>query len=151
TQNSIFSNGGLGIDLGDDGRTANDLGDPDSGANNLQNFPVLTKASLEGSIVIVEGKLNSTPNTFFTLEFFGNDASSPDEGKTYLGSIGVFTDADGNATFTVAFSAGFGDYVTATATDPDHNTSEFSDPAQVHVFATVGDYVWYDSNRNGLQ
>ncbi len=38
--NSIFSNGELGIDLGADGVTPNDVGDGDSGANNLQNFPV---------------------------------------------------------------------------------------------------------------
>src|SRR5439155_2456842 len=35
--NSIHSSGALGINLGVDGHTANDLDDPDTGANNLQN------------------------------------------------------------------------------------------------------------------
>jgi hypothetical protein len=45
--NSIFSNGGLGIDLGGDGRTLNDPGDVDDlsdGPNLLQNFPIIVSA-----------------------------------------------------------------------------------------------------------
>src|SRR5439155_23562524 len=73
--NSIFANGGLGINLGDhDGVTENDLvpGDPDTGANNLQNFPVLTSAVTVGTTTTITGTFNSTPNHNFRIEFFTN-------------------------------------------------------------------------------
>ncbi len=44
--NNIHDNGGLSIDLGGDGRTANDRDDLDSGANFVQNYPVLIRATL---------------------------------------------------------------------------------------------------------
>jgi hypothetical protein len=51
--NSIFSNGGLGIDLGEDGVTANDHCDPDTGPNSLQNYPVATNVtSVDGTTTI---------------------------------------------------------------------------------------------------
>lgn len=45
TDNEIFANEGLGIDLGPSGITPNDPGDPDTGPNNLQNFPTLTSVA----------------------------------------------------------------------------------------------------------
>src|SRR5262249_29422244 len=40
--NSISANAALGIDLNGDGVTFNDLQDPDTGPNTLQNFPVFS-------------------------------------------------------------------------------------------------------------
>src|SRR2546423_10428521 len=51
--NSIFSNGGLGIDLNADGVTPNDLGDGDPGPNNLQNFPILTSVTSGGGTTTI--------------------------------------------------------------------------------------------------
>jgi beta-lactamase superfamily II metal-dependent hydrolase len=129
-RNSIHSNTGLGIDLDPDGVTANDAGDGDTGANNLQNFPVLTSVS-SGS-TFIEGTLNSTPDTEFRLEFFANVACDPSgfgEGETFLGSTMVTTDTIGNANFAVTFPTPVpsGQFITATATDPGNNTSEFSE------------------------
>jgi CSLREA domain-containing protein len=147
-RNSIFENGRhnptfeTGIDLTntfvspkDDGVTANDsnghgaVNDP----NNFQNFPLLTAASVSGASVTISGTLTQSvsPNTTFRIEFF---ASNPDpqggnpEGQTFLGFTNVTTNASGQATFSVTLNANVtgGQTITATATDPSGNTSEFS-------------------------
>jgi hypothetical protein len=126
--NSIFDNAGMGIDLGRDAVTANDEGDADTGANNLQNYPELISVAAGGSAA-VEATLNSTPSSSFTLEFFSNatcDDSGFGEGQTPLGTASVTTDASGLGTATAAFSGVTGTILTATATDADGNTSEFS-------------------------
>jgi trimeric autotransporter adhesin len=134
--NSIFANGNLGINLNGslDGFTGpvtpNDPGDGDGDANGLQNFPVLTSASA-GSSTTVVGTLNSTPNTTFRIEFFASDAADPTgfgEGQTFLDFTTVTTDGNGDASFTVTLQSAvaLGQVVTATATDPAGNTSEYS-------------------------
>ena len=68
--NSIHSNGGgvttLGIELFPLGVTANDTGDGDTGANNLQNFPVLASAVKKGSSTLIAGSINSTAGATLT-------------------------------------------------------------------------------------
>ncbi|HEV8118510.1 MAG TPA: CSLREA domain-containing protein, partial [Thermoanaerobaculia bacterium] len=129
--NSIFSNGALGIDLGAVGVDFNDLGDPDTGANNLQNYPNLASAVSAGGSTTITGSLNSKANTGYRLEFFSSPAADPTahgEGQTFLGSKDVTTGNDGNAPFTAIFAGTLapGAAVTATATSPSGDTSEFS-------------------------
>jgi hypothetical protein len=133
--NSIHSNGGLGIDLGGDGVTPNDPVDTDSGPNNLQNFPVLSRA-LAGATTRLAGTLKAQPNTTFTLDFYASAVADPSgfgEGQRYLGSTVVTTDASSTARFDVVLAAPtvLGEVVAATATDPTGNTSEFSRVALV--------------------
>jgi hypothetical protein len=126
-----FLNSEMGIELDTDGVTANDTDDPDTGPNELQNFPVLTSVTAGTSNTMVGGSLNSIPSTLFRLEFFANPAchaSGNGEGRRFLGFSNVTTDGGGDVGFNLALAglvAG-GDAVTATATDPSGNTSEFS-------------------------
>ncbi|MCM3874812.1 MAG: CSLREA domain-containing protein [Thermoanaerobaculia bacterium] len=135
--NSMFGNGTDSssirppIDLNDDGVTANDPCDADTGPNNLQNFPVITAAPIAAGTVTISGTLNSTASTTFRVEFFSGTVctrSGSGDGRTFLGFLNVTTDALCNAAFaTPALAIPPGETViTATATDPGGNTSEFS-------------------------
>lgn len=126
--NSIRENGGIGIDIESNGVTPNDAGDADTGANLHQNFPVITDARSLNSEVDVT--LNSSPSTTFTIQIFSQalcDASGNGEGSLLLGSFSATTDATGNVSLGVMVPpVNSGEAVTATATDPAGNTSEFS-------------------------
>lgn len=127
-RNSIFGNGLLGIDLGQDGVTPNDTSDSDTGPNNLQNFPILTGAT--SATRIVKGKItNDLPETF-TIDIYASPSCDPTkygEGQKWLGATSASTVANSVGTFSVKVKAfSVGSFITATATDPNGNTSEFS-------------------------
>jgi hypothetical protein len=131
SQNSIYGNGGIGIDLGNTGTpSTNSNGGFHFGPNDLLNYPVLSASTSPG---FVNGSLNSTPLTDFTIEFFSSSTNAPGQGKTYLGSVNVATDKFGNASFIFSFTPTAGNpYLTATATDSTiENTSEFSAPLEL--------------------
>ena len=135
---SVTSNDGLGIDLAvglQSGVTPNDDGDADTGPNGVQNYPILTSAgpSLSAGGTHIVGVLNSTPATTFDIDFYANPAcaSRPQEyleGQEYIGSTQVTTNGSGDATIDVTLPATVenGSRISATATDPGGNTSEFS-------------------------
>src|SRR5205085_522123 len=62
--NSIYGSGGLGIELREQttGVTLNDPGDTDTGANDLQNFPVITGVTRASGSTTITGTLSSEPN-----------------------------------------------------------------------------------------
>jgi hypothetical protein len=134
--NRIWSNGGLGIDIlstreDEYGVNLNDDLDRDEGPNGRQNHPELSLLE-DGSVAV---SLNSTPQQTYRIEFFGNaecDPSGHGEGEVFLDALTLTTDARGNASTTKAFAVFVGqEHITATATDPLGNTSEFSACAQV--------------------
>ncbi len=139
--NSIHSNGGLGIDLGDSGITPNDPGDADTGPNNLQNFPMLSVAE-PGAATHVVGTLNSQADTTFILDFYANTTADPSgygEGQRFLGLLAVLTDSAGDASFDLTLPAAttYGEMITATATASDSSTSEFSAAQLANSLPTV--------------
>jgi CSLREA domain-containing protein len=148
--NSIHDNLATGIDLsntgGPDGVTANDLGDGDSGGNNLQNFPIVSGVTYGAGNTTVDGLLNSTAGTTFDLDFYANPACSNFprdflQGETYIGSGQVTTDGSGNGTFhvTTLDPVTSGSPISVTATDPAGNTSEFSQRLPFSVTPKSGD------------
>jgi len=141
--NSIFSNGRLGIDLWPGSVNSNDNDDLDNTeANNGQNYPVITSASVSGGNVTFSGTLNSNPNSSFRLEFFANESCNANvtgfppeqffgEGRTFIGSTSVNTNASGDASFgplSLGPVPASQTVFTATATNTTTNdTSEFSE------------------------
>ncbi len=140
--NSIFSNAGLGIDLGTLGVTPNDPTDSDFGGNNLQNFPVLTSISSSGGSTTIQGTLKSTPNFTFDIDFYSNAALDPSgngEGALFFGTVQVTANANGDATInaTIPSPLPVGRVITATATSSGGNTSEFSAGDATNAAGTV--------------
>jgi CSLREA domain-containing protein len=129
TQNTIFANAALGLDLAPWGVNLNDPGDGDTGANQRLNYPEFTSASTS----VAEG----TACHGCTVEIFQSDLDSSNhgEGEVLLGSVvaGPFGDFTFNYPSTLATC----DRITATTTDVFGNTSEFSPNRAVGLCMTL--------------
>jgi uncharacterized repeat protein (TIGR01451 family) len=156
TQNSIFGNVGIGIDLGNtaNGITPNNGTIYTTISNRDLDYPLITSAILSSGTLTAKGYVGNNPAgsaTFgnLTLEFFIADNSPADqngevilgdtrskphgEGKTYMGSCttdanGIFGNSTNPCVLTNAGTLGLtiASNITATATDSNGNTSEFS-------------------------
>ncbi|MEZ4648047.1 MAG: right-handed parallel beta-helix repeat-containing protein [Candidatus Eisenbacteria bacterium] len=134
--NEIYGNTGLGLDIDNDGVTANDADDDDIGPNELRNFPVITAATESGGTVDVDFDLDLGVALAgdYRIEFFTNpngvDATNG-EGEAFASAVTISHGGTGSESFSHSFSGSAGDVLTATTTDSIPaggygNTSEFS-------------------------
>ncbi|MEO7723346.1 MAG: hypothetical protein ABIU29_01455 [Chthoniobacterales bacterium] len=115
-----------------DGPTRNDIGDADTGSNELQNFPVLSSISFLADRTAVQGGLSSTPSTTFTIQFFTEGLRANESG--FIETKSVTTNSAGLAYFEFDLKPlPFDLTIKATATDPAGNTSEFQDDFAVQL------------------
>ena len=129
--NSIYQNGGLGIDLYPTGVTPNDPNDQDGGPNDLLNFPVVTSSLWNGSSTIISGVIDSNPGVLIKIDVYSNvaaDISGNGEGKNWLSSVDVTTDGTGHATWGLSIPS-FANWISATSSFGNTVTSEFGPTA----------------------
>ncbi|HEX8833573.1 MAG TPA: lamin tail domain-containing protein, partial [Abditibacteriaceae bacterium] len=135
--NTFSGNNGISINLAGgtedpNGVNTNDAGDIDSGANNLQNSPVLTKARTPQSAAgtTVEGKLQGQTGVTYTIDFYSSSAahaSGYGEGATRIGTTTVSVRSNNVTSFGATLPVQpVGSIITAIATDAGGNSSEFS-------------------------
>lgn len=107
--NNIFFSENFFLDLGPNDRsTPNDPLDADTGPNNLQNSVVLTAAVPSAGNTIIQGTLNSTPNSSFTIQLFAStllDANLKPLNLFIIGTQTLSTNAAGNLTFNITVPA----------------------------------------------
>jgi CSLREA domain-containing protein len=139
-QNWINNNGGLGVDLGGDGRTPNDPGDRDDGPNGLANAPVILRAFPDAGGIKVTGSFDGRPaasgtvGRLYTFQAYVGipDARGDVEGLFYVGA--PFTARADARTGRVYFGSNplpglaADAQITLIATDDEGNSSEFSQP-----------------------
>jgi Tol biopolymer transport system component len=143
--NRISANGSLGIDLGGNGVTPNDPSDLDEGPNHLLNTPVITDVGPS----LIAGTFDAQDGGNYHVELFSNttcDASGSGEGETLVDRVAV-----GDAgTFAFDAPAVNGTFLTATLTQDDGSTSEFSPCFPVTTgLPAAGDWVGEKSQEGG--
>ena len=139
SRNTLYSNAGQDINLGADGLDGNDSLDADIGANDLQNHPLLSSATLGAGTLRVLGQLDSAVSALYRIEFFA-DPSGQGDARVYLGQTTVTSDAGGRASIDALLEASLaaGATVTATATRVSSgSTSEAAVPVTVAARANT--------------
>ncbi|HET8796730.1 MAG TPA: right-handed parallel beta-helix repeat-containing protein, partial [Thermoanaerobaculia bacterium] len=149
-ENQIFSNTNLAIDLADDGITANDATDSDTGPNNRQNFPTISAARLNVTNIDVTFSLNSSSGVsanFFRFDVYKADNSATPQALDWLGDAGcvagnvfasqIISVPAGSATVGNKVVVAATAYSDAACSTPSEGTSELSAAATIG-----GDIHW---------
>lgn len=140
--NSIYNNGGLGIDFDFNATTFNDQGDGDGGTNDQLNYPELYTPVINGGNTDITYQLD-VPAGDYKVEFFSNtiaDGTGYGEGEELIGSQNVTSLGTGSQIFTTTISGNsFSNYsATVTEINPDSfygygATSEFGNEIGPYV------------------
>ena len=157
--NQVFGNLQMGIDLGAADQIDGPQALPQSGPNNMQNYPVLTSVTDSGGQTTIAGTLQAVAGqTSYWVEFYANGRLSGkgglSEGQWFLGAQ-EFSDIDANHQVGIRFTTdtpadnSTGPYgasgpvldhlITAVAIDANGNTSEFSAARDVLRNAVAND------------
>ena len=103
SQNSIYANTSIGIDISEagvnaDGVTMNDLEDTDTGPQQLLNFPELsvTNYATTTATIVIDLDINDnyTNQEGYRIEFFANSSAADRGGEIYLGYLDVDGDVN---------------------------------------------------------
>jgi hypothetical protein len=139
TQNAISSNDALGIDLGGDGVTPNDVNvlDADTGPNELMNFPTFAPPVETAGTLSVNYGLDLAVG-WYRIEFFNNpsgaDPSGYGEGQILAGSV-VVDHPGGRAAYNYSFAGNTTDVITATTTKCTDMTASCTTPGSTRSSA----------------
>ena len=150
--NTLADNANVAIDLDDDGATANDGGDGDTGPNDLLNKPVIRSATESGGTVSVTFDLDVPANADgYRVEFFTNPGGTNPAGNYEAEQFATAVTVAPGTGRTASFAGTVGDVVTATATRIDPGTATgYSSTSEVSAQRIVSNSgAWAVWRRSG--
>ena len=148
SQNSIYNNTSIGIDISQaginaDGVTANDLNDADNGPQQLLNFPELTITNYTRNEATISVDLD-IDDTYqdqegYRIEFFANSSATDRGGEIYLGYLDVAGDVT-DATLTLPLPETVLFYYSIAATTSIIKISAFTNLVPELAFSSTSEF-----------
>lgn len=177
TKNSFYDNEGISIDRVTGGTGVADGVSPNDGVldaattspNRGLDYPVFTLATLNGSILTVEGYIGTTSTKLsgvYTIEIYKADNDGDNDGLVEIGGAITVAHGEGrnllgtitttsNGTFATditlsgAVPLAFNDRITALTISSVNNTSEFAGNQRVVPTGVgISGFVYHDTNHN---